>query len=132
MSWMRGLRYVVVGLGLAYVVPLACGGGVVGGECADGDPPDCIPAGNGTGGKNQGMGGASGNGNTSGNRRGDAGNGSAAGPQGGGDDEPPDGGFFDSPLDGQGDGGPPLECLPPHDAPSHCGDCETQCADPTP
>jgi hypothetical protein len=26
----------------------------------------------------------------------------------------------------------PLECLPPHDTPSHCGDCETQCIDPTP
>jgi len=130
MNMMRALRYVAVGLSLAYIVPLACGsGGVVGGECLEGTPPNCLPLG--SGGDNQGTGAKGGTSNTSGNGPGDAGNGTGANEQGGGDGEPPDGGFFDSPLDGLGDAGP-TECLPPHDEPSHCGDCDTQCADPKP
>ena len=110
MSWMRALRYVAVGLGLAYAVPVACGsGGVVGGQCKEGSPPDCVGTGTNIGGSSQGGSSTGGNGNTGGNRPGEAGNGAAAAPQGG-DGELPDGGFFDSPLDGQGDGGPPLEC----------------------
>jgi hypothetical protein len=134
MSYKRALRYVAVGLSLAYAVPVACGsGGVVGGECKEGSPPDCLGAGESTGGNANTGGKASlgGTVNTSGNRPGEAGNGTAATSQAG-DGELTDGGIFDSPLDGQGDGGPPLECLPPHDAPSHCGDCDTQCQDPTP
>jgi hypothetical protein len=50
----------------------------------------------------------------------------------GGNGQLPDGGFFDSPVDGQPDAEAPLECLPPHDSPSHCGDCDTRCMDPTP
>jgi hypothetical protein len=131
MNTLRALRYVLVGLSLAYVVPLACGsGGVVGGECVEGTPPNCLAVG--SGGDNPGGGAKGGASNISGNGNGsgDSGNGTGANNQGG-EPEPPDGGFFDAPLDGLGDGGPP-ECLPPHDAPSHCGDCDTQCKDPTP
>ena len=133
MNAMRALRYIVAGLGLAYAVPLACGsGGVVGGECKAGSPPDCLGSvTTGGAGGSQGNNPKGGSSNSSGNGPGEAGNGTAATGQGG-DGELPDGGFFDSPLDGQGDAGPPLECLPPHDAPSHCGDCDTQCVDPNP
>src|SRR5262245_8333853 len=133
MSWMRALRYVAVGLGLAYAVPLACGsGGVVGGECKEGSPPDCLGTGANTGGGNTGGNAATGGDlNVSGNRPGDAGNGTGA-TSVGGDGELTDGGIFDSPLDGVADAGPPLECMPPHDSPSHCGDCDTQCVEPTP
>jgi hypothetical protein len=128
MNMMRALRYVALGLGLAYVLPLACGsGGVVGGECRQGTAPDCLAA----GGDDQGTAAKGGtSNNTSGNGTGaTAGNGAGAEAAQGGDGELPDGGFFDSPLDGQGDAAP-LECLPPHDAPSHCGDCDTQCKAP--
>jgi hypothetical protein len=134
MSFMRGLRYVTVGLGLAYLVPIACGsGGVVGGECKEGSPPDCLGTGATAGGSGNAGGSAntSGNTNTSGNRPGDAGNGTGASAQGG-EGELTDGGIFDSPLDGVADGGPPLMCLPPHDSPSHCGDCDTRCIEPKP
>jgi hypothetical protein len=69
--------------------------------------------------------------NTGASTTAEAGNGTAASPQGG-DGQLPDGGFFDSPVDGQSDAEAPLECLPPHDAPSHCGDCDTQCQEPKP
>jgi hypothetical protein len=130
-SLMRALRYVAVGLGLAYLAPLACGsGGVVGGECKDGTSgPDCTPTA--SAGASQTTNVNGGANNTSGNGPGEAGNATGAANQGG-EGELPDGGFFDSPLDGVADAGPPLECLPPHDAPSHCGDCDTQCKDPTP
>jgi len=46
MNMMRALRYVALGLSLAYVVPLACGsGGVVGGECREGTLPGCLVVG---------------------------------------------------------------------------------------
>lgn len=131
MSIMRTLRYLGLGLSLAYAFPAACGnGGLVGGECRQ---PDCTPAaaaaGNGSGAANgKPTGGSNGNG---GNGPGEAGNGAAAAPQGG-EGELPDGGFFDSPVDGLSDAEPPLECLPPHDSPAHCGDCDTKCSDPTP
>lgn len=122
MSKMRVLKFVGVGLTLAYLLPTACGsGGVVGGECKR---DDCRSgAGEGTG-MRPGSGAA-----TSGGADGEGGEG-----RGGisGNGELPDGGFFDSPVDGQADAMTPLECLPPHDEPSHCGDCETQCMDPTP
>ena len=130
MSWMRALRFISLGLSLAYVLPTACGsGGVVGGQCKKGTP-NC--EGTGQGGTNgQAANGTGGNLNVSGNNPGDAGNGTAAAEQGG-NGELPDGGFFDSPVDGQGDAMAPLECLPPHDSPSHCGDCDTKCSEPTP
>ena len=132
MSKMRALKYIALGLGLAYAFPAACGnGGVVGGECFKIKGSDvCDPnaaAGGGRGGA-QPTGGAA---NMGGSIPGDAGNGTAAAPIGG-DGLLPDGGFFDSPVDGEGDAAAPLECLPPHDAPSHCGDCDTRCKDPTP
>jgi hypothetical protein len=130
MSWMRPLKFIALGLCLAYAFPAACGnGGVVGGECRKASGL-CDP--NGTGADGQGgakpTGGAS---NLGGSTPTDAGNGSAAAPFGG-DGQLPDGGFFDSPVDGQSDAEAPLECLPPHDAPSHCGDCDTRCKEPTP
>lgn len=134
MRWLRGLRYVALGLGLAYALPAACGtGGVVGGECAPGRTGSHCEMVDGNGKPN---GGASTNGGTSNGNSGngtgnESGNGEAAAPQGG-DGQLPDGGFFDSPVDGQSDAEAPLECLPPHDVPSHCGDCETQCIEPTP
>jgi hypothetical protein len=125
---MRSLKYIALGLCLAYAFPAACGiGGVVGGECRKGSPL-CDP--NATGGLGQGgakvTGGAA---NTGATNAGEAGNGSAAAPVGG-DGQLPDGGFFDSPVDGESDADAPLECLPPHDAPSHCGDCDTRCKEP--
>jgi hypothetical protein len=125
---MRALRFVALGLGLAYAFPAACGsGGVVGGKCKSRYCGGTGLAGeNGQG--NNPNGGAS---NTSGNGPGEAGNGAAAAPQGG-EGQLPDGGFFDSPVDGQSDAMAPLECLPPHGSPSHCGDCNTQCKAPTP
>lgn len=130
MSWMRPLKYIALGLCLAYAFPAACGnGGVVGGECSKASGL-CDP--NGTGGSGKGgakpTGGAS---NVGGDSHTDAGNGTAAAPVGG-DGQLPDGGFFDSPVDGQSDAEAPLECLPPHDAPSHCGDCDTRCQEPKP
>lgn len=148
MSWMRALRFVVLGLVLAYAFPTACGsGGVVGGKCRSGfsncngecvdlqtDYRSCGTCGNECegdlacvqgrcGGEDGGVvrpeGGAS--------NMGTAGNGNLAGQGQGGERQLPDGGFFDSPVDGQGDAMAPLQCLPPHNVPSHCGDCETQC-----
>jgi hypothetical protein len=129
MSWMRALKYIALGLCLAYAFPAACGsGGVVGGECRKGSPL-CDPnAEGGEGNLTQAKGGAA---NTGGSNPNEGGNGAAAAPIGG-DGQLPDGGFFDSPVDGQSDAEAPLECLPPHDAPSHCGDCDTRCKDPTP
>ena len=134
MSWMRALKFIGLGLGLAYALPTACGsGGVVGGDCRDvkgyqrcnGDGIAAGAEGPGT----QAKGGAS---TTTGGTTGaEAGNGTAADGQGG-NGELPDGGLLDAPVDGQGDAMAPLECLPPHDSPSHCGDCDTQCAAPTP
>jgi hypothetical protein len=128
MSWMRALRFVALGLALAYAMPVACGSnGLVGGKCkksaCDGTTE---------GGQSQttnATGGALNNGGTSNT---EAGNGAAAAAAQGGEGELPDGGFFDSPVDGESDAMAPLECLPPHDAPSHCGDCNTKCAPPTP
>lgn len=152
MSWMRALKFALLGLALAYAFPAACGsGGVVGGKCKSGFPTNCdgqcvnlesdvdncgtcgnvCPADEGCG---DGVcdpdvprpqGGASNTGGTTGTS-GDAGSG-AAGNEQGGSGELPDGGFFDSPVDGQSDADVPVECLPPHDSPSHCGDCDTQC-----
>jgi hypothetical protein len=154
MSWMRALRFALLGLTLAYAFPAACGsGGVVGGKCKSGFPTNCdgqcVNLENGEpnaertevthcgtcGNTCEGhacengvctdkpipQGGAS-SGGTSGNP-GDAGSGNEQG----GNGELPDGGFFDSPVDGQSDAETPVECLPPHDSPSHCGDCDTQC-----
>lgn len=128
MKALRVLRYVALAAGLAYALPTACGsGGVVGGDCRDGD---CSAAAatstGGTSGKP--TGGTSGI--QGGNNPGEAGNGAAAAQ--GGEGELPDGGFFDSPVDGDMDAMAPLECLPPHDSPSHCGDCDTRCVVPTP
>jgi hypothetical protein len=146
--WLRALRFIGLGLALAYALPTACGsGGVVGGKCRSGytncngqcvalqtDVDNCGVCGavcapdEGCG---DGVcdpdvprpqGGASGNGGTSNQ----SGNGTSGSEQGGSGDLP-DGGFFDSPVDGQGDADVPVECLPPHDSPSHCGDCDTRC-----
>lgn len=158
MSWMRAVRFTLLGLTLAYAFPAACGsGGVVGGKCKSGFPTNCdgqcvnlddgvinadrtevdhcgtcgntcdghacrngectddpIP-----------QGGASNTGGTNG-ISGDAGS-AGLGNEQGGNGELPDGGFFDSPVDGQSDADVPVLCLPPHDSPSHCGDCDTQC-----
>ena len=118
MSWMRMLKVIGLGLGLAYVLPTACGsGGVVGGKCRPGEcEGDGTSARPGSGADN------------AGGARGEAGEGSDRG----GNGELPDGGFFDSPVDGQADAEAPLECLPPHDSPSHCGDCDTRCTEPAP
>jgi hypothetical protein len=127
MNKLKALRFIALGLALAYVLPVACGnGGLVGGECAN---PDCTASG-GSSGNSNGKGGGP-TSNTSGNGTNEAGNGTAAAPQGG-EGTLPDGGFFDSPVDGQSDAEAPLECLPPHDSPSHCGDCDTKCVDPKP
>lgn len=132
MSWMRALKYIALGLCLAYAFPAACGnGGVVGGEClklpgSNTCDPNAV-SGAGRGGAKP-TGGAT---NTGGDSSNEAGNGTAAAPIGG-DGLLPDGGFFDSPVDGQSDAEAPLECLPPHDSPSHCGDCDTQCKAPKP
>ncbi len=155
MSYKRALRWIALGLGLAYAFPAACGsGGLVGGKCKSGytncdgkcvdlqsDYRSCGSCKNECpgelacldglcGGEDGGVvrpeGGAS-NIGTAGNGNTTAGMGQA------GEGELPDGGFFDSPVDGQGDADvPPIECLPPHDVPSHCGDCDTQCAPPRP
>lgn len=127
-SVLRALRYVALAAGLAYALPTACGsGGIVGGECRDGDcSASGATANGGTSGKP--TGGTSGV--QGGNNPGEGGNGAAAAQ--GGDGELPDGGFFDSPVDGDTDAMAPLECLPPHDSPSHCGDCDTRCVVPTP
>lgn len=130
---MRALRFIALGLGLAYAFPAACGnGGVVGGKCRGASCPGSTGQG-GDGQGNQGTGATSAkggsNGNTSGNGSTEAGNGSGAAPQGGDD---MDGGLFDSPVDGVADAMAPLECLPPFDSPQHCGDCKTACMDPTP
>jgi hypothetical protein len=130
MSWMRPLRYIALGLCLAYAFPAACGsGGVVGGKCKKGyatctnDTP--------VGGESATTNAKGGSSSTGGTSPTDAGNGTGAAAQGG-DGQLPDGGFFDSPVDGQSDAEAPLECLPPHDSPSHCGDCDTQCVKPNP
>jgi len=119
---MRALKFVGLGLALAYALPTACGsGGVVGGDCK---PGSCD--GNGA---SQSTSGRAGSGaQNAGGADGEAGEGNNRG----GNGELPDGGFFDSPVDGQTDAMAPLECLPPHDSPSHCGDCDTQCVEPTP
>jgi hypothetical protein len=155
MSWMRSLRFALLGLALAYAFPAACGsGGVVGGKCKSGFPTNCDgqcvnlddgsinadrtavdhcgTCGNTCEGRacRDGectddpipQGGAS----TTGGTSGDAGSG-VSGNEQGGNGELPDGGFFDAPVDGQSDAEAPIECLPPHDSPSHCGDCDTQC-----
>jgi hypothetical protein len=120
------LRYVALTASLAYALPTACGsGGVVGGDCREGDC-SAAAANAGTSGKPTG-----GSQNQGGTNPGEAGNGAAASPQGG-EGELPDGGFFDSPVDGDMDAMAPLECLPPHDSPSHCGDCDTRCVVPRP
>jgi hypothetical protein len=127
MSWMRTLKYIALGLGLAYAFPAACGsGGVVGGECREGYTCD----GNAQGAEGPGTAAKGGSPNTGGNLN-ESGNGSGAASQAG-DGQLPDGGFFDSPVDGQSDAEAPLECLPPHDSPTHCGDCDTRCKAPTP
>lgn len=147
--WMRALRFIGLGLALAYALPAACGsGGVVGGKCRGGytncngqcvalqsDVDNCGTCGTvcaADEGCGQGVcdpdvprpqGGASNIGGASNQ----SGNGTAGNDQVGGNGELPDGGFFDSPIDGQSDAEAPVECLPPHDSPSHCGDCDTRC-----
>lgn len=152
MSWMRAVRFALLGLALAYAFPAACGsGGVVGGKCKSEFPTNCdgqcvslesnvdncgtcgnvCPPDEGCGNGvcdpdvPRPQGGASNTGGTNGTS-GDAGNGASGNDQGG-SGELPDGGFFDSPVDGQSDADLPVECLPPHDSPSHCGDCDTRC-----
>ena len=130
MSWMRALRFIALGLALAYALPVACGSnGLVGGKCRKGAIACDDTAEGGQGQTTNAKGGSSNNGGTSNT---EAGNGAAAAAAQAGDGELPDGGFFDSPVDGESDAMAPLECLPPHDAPSHCGDCDTRCAPPTP
>lgn len=155
MNWLKALRMVALGLGLAYALPLACGsGGVVGGKCKDGyvscsgecvdllsDYRNCSSCGNecdgrlacksGKCGGEDGTdmrpeGGAS---NSGGSASNEAGNGAAAAPQGG-DGLVPVGGAFDSPVTGQPDAEPPLECLPPYDSPENCGACDNRCVAP--
>jgi phage tail protein X len=147
--WMRALRFIGLGLALAYALPAACGsGGVVGGKCRGGysncngqcvalqsDVDNCGTCGTvcaADEGCGEGVcdpdvprpqGGASNLGGASNQ----SGNGAAGNDQVGGNGELPDGGFFDSPVDGQSDAEAPVECLPPHDSPSHCGDCDTRC-----
>lgn len=145
-GWMRALRFIGLGLALAYALPAACGsGGVVGGKCRGGytncngqcvdlqtNVDNCgvcgnvCPADEGCGDGTcdpdvpRPQGGASGTGGAN-NQSG------TSGFDQGGNDQLPDGGFFDSPVDGQGDADTPVECLPPHEVPSHCGDCDTRC-----
>lgn len=132
MSPMRALKFIGLGLGLAYALPTACGsGGVVGGDCRDvkGYPRcngDGIAAGA-EGPGTQAKGGS--NGTTGGTSGAEAGNGAAADGQGGAG-ELPDGGFLDAPIDGQGDAMAPLMCMQPYDSPTHCGNCDTQCQPP--
>jgi hypothetical protein len=123
---LRAVRYVALAAGLAYALPTACGsGGVVGGDCREGDcSAAAASASGGTSGNPTG-----GTGNRGGDDPGAAGNGASSQ---GGDGELPDGGVFDSPVDGDPDAMAPLECLPPHDSPSHCGDCDTRCVVPNP
>ena len=125
MSWMRALRFVGLGLALAYGLPVACGSnGLVGGKCRKGGSA-CNDAAEGGG--NQTTNATGGTRNHGGTTNTEAGNGAA---NHGGDGQLPDGGFPDSPVDGETDAEVPLECLPPHDAPSHCGDCDTTCSAP--
>lgn len=151
MNWKSALKIVAWGLGLAYALPAACGsGGVVGGKCRSGysncngvcvdlqnDFESCGSCGNVCPGElacvNGLCGGEDGGvvrpeGGASGVGAGEAG--SDTGGSQGGRGELPDGGFFDSPVDGRPDAEAPLECLPPHDSPSHCGDCDTRCEAP--
>lgn len=156
MSWMRALRWIALGLGLAYAFPAACGsGGVVGGDCRGGytncdgkcvnlqtdyrrcgscnnECPDNLACVEGVCGGEDGGVVRPPDGGTS--NMGTAGNGNTpAGAGQGGQGELPDGGFLDAPVDGQSDADiAPIECLPPHDIPSHCGDCDTQCVVPKP
>ncbi|RYZ04160.1 MAG: hypothetical protein EOO73_25075 [Myxococcales bacterium] len=128
MKALRVLRYVALAAGLAYALPTACGsGGIVGGDCREGD---CSAAAATSGGGKTGKPTGGSSGTDGGSSPGEAGNGAAAAQ--GGEGELPDGGFFDSPVDGDPDAMAPLECLPPHDSPSHCGDCDTRCVVPTP
>jgi hypothetical protein len=126
MKKVRALKFIGLGLSLAYLLPTACGsGGVVGGECTG---RNCANGGGEDGaGNRSGSSAASSTGGSDG-EGGEGRGGSAVG----GNGELPDGGFFDSPVDGQGDAMAPLECLPPHNVPSHCGDCDTQCVEPEP
>jgi hypothetical protein len=127
MSWMRALRFVALGLALACALPVACGSnGLVGGKCKKGSIA-CNE-----GGRDQTTNATGGTLNNGGASNTEGGNGAAAAAAQGGDGELPDGGFFDSPVDGQSDADAPVECLPPHDAPSHCGDCDTTCSAPNP
>jgi hypothetical protein len=154
MSWMRALRFALLGLALAYAFPAACGsGGVVGGKCKSGFPTNCdgrcvnlesdvdncgtcgnvCPADEGCG---DGVcdpdvprpqGGASNRGGTSG----DAGSGASSNEQGG-SGELPDGGFFDAPVDGQGDAEEPDADVPDADVPVEClppHDSPSHCGD---
>jgi hypothetical protein len=121
--WMRALKFVGLGLGLAYAFPAACGsGGVVGGDCKPGMCDGAAAASAASGAPGSGA-------DNSGGARAEAGEGNIGR---GGNGQLPDGGFFDSPVDGQMDAEAPLECLPPHNVPSHCGDCDTQCREPNP
>jgi hypothetical protein len=130
MSWMRALKFIGLGLGLACALPAACGnGGVVGGDCRDTKHQRCDGTAAEAGGPGtQAKGGASNT--TAGTSGAEAGNGTAADGQGG-NGELPDGGFLDAPVDGQNDAMAPLMCMPPYDSPAHCGDCDTECKAPT-
>jgi hypothetical protein len=146
--WLRVLRFIGLGLALAYALPAACGsGGVVGGKCRGGysncngqcvalqsDVNNCGVCGTvcapdegcGDGVCDPDVPRPQGGASNSGGATNQSGNGTSGFDQGG-TGELPDGGFFDSPVDGQSDAETPVECLPPHDSPSHCGDCETRC-----
>jgi Stigma-specific protein, Stig1 len=146
MSLARALRFIALGLCLAYALPLACGsGGVVGGKCRSGyvncngacvdlasNPDHCgscsnsCPASEGCGMGScdpevpRPQGGSSSGGSSS------QGGGEAGGDHSTGGDLP-DGGNIDAPIDGEVDADKPVECLPPFDQPAHCGDCDTVC-----
>jgi hypothetical protein len=146
--WLRALRFIGLGLALAYALPMACGsGGVVGGKCRGGysncngqcvalqsDVNNCGVCGTvcapdegcGDGVCDPDVPRPQGGASNTGGANNQSGNGTSGFDQGG-NGELPDGGFFDSPVDGQSDAEVPVECLPPHDSPSHCGDCETRC-----
>mgnify|MGYP000641266944 CR=1 FL=1 len=151
MKGMRAARFILLGFAFSYGLPAACGtGGVVGGKCRSGftscngdcndlktDIKSCGSCGNECpddlacvqglcGGEDGAVTLPTGGASSAGGQSGEGGNGAVAG------GELPDGGFLDAPVDGQADAEPPIECLPPHDEPSHCGDCDTVCAEPTP
>lgn len=125
MKAMKCARFALLGLIAFFGFPAACGsGGVVGGECLPGACAD--PNRNPDGGTNLDASIEAGDAGdaSSGDKDGSGGGESDSGGRDSGDGAPGEGG----PGDGGDDGGG--MCLPPHDEPSHCGDCDTQCMPP--